>query len=919
MDALKSMSLRAAVSLLLLLVISISPAWSADKGRVAGQVKDSLNNIFLMGVLVSSDNGKIKTVTDRNGNYSLTLPAGQQEIIFSYLGYASVTKSVNIASGATEMLDIDFSQTSVQMEEMVVKGEAVGQARALNQQKTAPNLKNIVASDAIGRFPDQNAAEALDRIPGVSIERDQGEGRFVIIRGIDPHLNNASVDGVALASAEAGTRAVLLDTLPMSVMESLEVTKALTADMPADSIGGQINIVTPSAYDRSERTLHGSLGTNYSELTEDYAATGQLTYGDVFGDKKQFGLLVSFSYDEREFGSDNVEADPWELDDNDNYTTEELQYREYDLNRKRLGVTTNFEFKPNEFNSYYVRGLYGSFTDHEYRRRSIIGDMFMSSTSRKTGDIYGEDYPDDDGELYPTTELQLKDRKETQRNWSVIVGGENEIDSWTLDYKGAYTYAEQDTPYDTQFVYANETLNYNYSNASGYTPSVSVLDGDMNALDSYEVDGIENSWQKVEEDAWIFGVNVKKELDFFFQSYVKTGVHMSLRNKTNDLETREYESGPSTFDTLYGLTGDGRYEFSDFPLISKGLRGTFNTAKSQFEQEVNIEDSNAEDYETDEDVYAGYIMGEANFGKFSVIPGVRVEYTDLEAKGKTFDEETEAVGSQKKEKDYTNVLPSLHAKYNFTDDFVLYAAWTNTISRPEWEQTRYARLTDDDGNVEVGNPDLDPYKAMNWDATVSYYMPDSLGLASIGFFYKDIDDFIYPQTSYGDYELTTYHNGDSGKIYGVELVYQQQMSFLPIPFDGLSIEGNLTLSESDAEVMAQEAGESSRDIDFIRHSKRVGSVALSYEMEGLFVRLSGTYRSSYLDELGEEALEDRYIDDHFQVDLSSSYTFMDKYTLYANFINLTNAPLRAYWGESKRLSQYEEYGWSARAGFKFNF
>ena len=920
MDWFKPMPLRAAALLLLILFLFLVPsAWSAEKGRVTGQVEDSLNNMYLMGVLVSADNGQAKTVTDRNGNFSLTLPAGQQEITFSYLGYESVSKAVSVTANEATRLDVDFSETSVQMNEMVVQGQAVGTARALNQQTTAPNLKNIVASDAIGRFPDQNAAEALDRIPGVSIERDQGEGRFVIVRGIDPHLNNASVDGIALASAEAGTRAVLLDTLPMNVMESLEVTKALTADMPADSIGGQINIVTPSAYDRSERTLHGSVGTNYSDLTEEYTGTGQLTYGDVFGNKQQFGFLTSISYDERDFGSDNIEADPWELDDNGFYTTEELQYREYDLTRERLGITTNLEYKPNDNNNYFIRGLYGSFTDHEYRRRSIVTDMFMDSTSQNSGFIYGEDYPDDNTELFPTTEIQLKDREETQMNWAVSVGGENRINDWTIDYTAAYSYAEQDTPFDTQFVYATDQLNYTYQDASGDTPEVTVASGDSNDLTLYELDEIENSWQLVEEDAWIFAANVKKELNTSFQSFLKSGVHVSLRSKTNDLETRVYEDGPAEFDTLDGLTESGRSEYSSFPLISEDLRSDFNAVKDQFTEEVDIEASNVEDYETDENVYAAYLMGEASFGKFTLTPGLRVEHTRLEAKGKTFDEATEIVDTQEMDKDYTNLLPSLHSKYNFNDNLVLYAAWTNTISRPEWEQTRYGKFTDDDGNVEIGNPDLDPYEAMNWDLTLSYYMPDSLGVASVGFFYKDIDNFIYAQTSDVGYDLTTYRNGDSGQIYGVEFVYQQRLTFLPAPLNGFSLEGNLTLSNSEADVLAPDAGDPSREIDFVRHSDQVGSIALSYEKYGFFIRLSGSYRSSYLDELGDEPIEDRYIDDHFQVDLSSSYTFLDKYTLYANLINLTDEPLKAYWGESGRLSQYEEYGWSARVGLKFNF
>ncbi|MBN2645420.1 MAG: TonB-dependent receptor [Desulfuromonadaceae bacterium] len=904
----------------LLCFVLLTPSAWAGNGHVAGQIKDSLNNINLMGVLVSADNGQSKTVTDRGGNYSLSLRPGDHDLTFSYLGYSNVDRQVTIADGSISTMNIDFGGEGMQMDEMVVSGQAVGQARALNQQKNAPNLQNIVASDAIGRFPDQNAAEALDRIPGVSVERDMGEGRFVIVRGIDPHLNSASIDGISLASAEAGTRAVLLDVMPTNVMGSLVVTKALTADMPADSIGGHIEIVSPSAYDRSERTIRGAVGGNYSDLTDDLAETSELTVGDVFGANDQFGALFSVSYDKREFGSDDVEADPWELNDDDAWVTEELQYREYDLTRERLGLTTNLEYKPDDNNSYFLRGLYSSFTDHEYRRRAIIKDMLMLPDTSSTGLIVGEDYEDDATELYPTTEIQLKDREETQLNWAVSLGGENRIDSWTIDYKAAYSYAEQDTPYDTQFLYETEDLSYSYSDADGSTPNVSVTSGNLNDLSIYELDAIEDSEQLVEEEAWIFAANVKKELNTSFQSYLKTGVHITLRNKTNDLETLVYEDGPAALETLEGLTQSGRYENSRFPLIDDDIDDLFDSLKDQFSVERDIEASVVEDYETDEDVYAAYIMGEADFGTFTLLPGVRVEYTDLECRGNAFDEDSETYSAQKKSNDYTNILPSLHSKIRFSDDLILYLAWTNTISRPQWDQSFYGKFTDDDGNIEIGNPDLDPYEAMNWDATLTYYMPDSLGMASVGLFYKDIDNFIYSQTSdMGSYELTTYRNGDDGKVYGIELAYQQKLSFLPGFLDGLSIEGNLTLSDSEADVLPVENGGQGRTVDMMRHSDTVGSCALSYEKYGFFVRLSGTYRSSYLDDLGEEAFEDRYIDDHFQVDLSTAYTFLDKYTLYANFINLTDEPLEAYYDKSNRISQYEEYGWSARFGLKFNF
>jgi TonB-dependent receptor len=506
-----------------------------------------------------------------------------------------------------------------------------------------------------------------------------------------------------------------------------------------------------------------------------------------------------------------------------------------------------------------------------------------------------------------------------------------------LDYRVAYSYAEEDTQDDTEFKYEYEdTLEYTFQGVTCDTPSVTAVSGDIGGLSSYELDEVEDADQIVEEKAWLLAANIKKELNTRLPVYLKSGFDMSLKNKTSDIEAYTNDETPEEFETLVGNTSGGRNAYASFPLIDKSLVDRFNSNRDAFAMELDEKGSIEEDYETDEKVYAGYLMGNLDFGKVNLLAGVRMEYTDLEATGyevyeykaEDGDNDFLTIAADTGTNDYTNVLPGVHVRANITDELIFHGAWTNTISRPNWEQTRNATTIEgdeEDSEVEisVGNPGLDPYEAMNFDATLSYYMP-SVGMASIGAFYKDIDNFIYQQTheiEYGDYEdatLEDWNNGDNGTIVGVELSYQQKLTFLPSPMDGFSIEGNLTLSDSEADVPATDEYEA-RTIDFIGQSDTVGSFALSFEKWDFFIRLSGTYRSEYLDELGEETYEDAYIDDHFQMDLSTACTIQEKYTVYANFININNEPLKAYWGESKMLKQYEEYGLSVRAGVKFSF
>jgi len=264
-----------------------------------------------------------------------------------------------------------------------------------------------------------------------------------------------------------------------------------------------------------------------------------------------------------------------------------------------------------------------------------------------------------------------------------------------------------------------------------------------------------------------------------------------------------------------------------------------------------------------------------------------------------------------------NTLPGLHLRHPWADNLILRASWTNTISRPTFEQNRFAEEIDG-ADITVGNPDLDPYEAMNFDASCEYYF-GKFGLLGVALFYKDIDEFIFEQTianaSRLGGDLTTFNNGDDGDIFGVEFTFNQVLTFLPSPLDGFGIYANLTLTDSEMTVLST-GDVPSRDVDFLKQSDEIGNIALTYEKYGFFFRIAGTYRSEYLDSLGEVASEDRYIDDHFQVDISSSYTLQDKYTVFLNLININNEPLRAYYDQSDRLSQYEKYGWTAVLGLK---
>jgi hypothetical protein len=258
------------VSVLALMLSSISAA-----ANLAGRVRDANTNAFLLGATVSLREINREATTDREGGFTFSdVPAGTYTLAVSYLGYNDTTQSVTVSGDASRLLDIAIGGEVVKLGSFVVEGNREGQARALQQKRSANMIMDAVAADAVGKFPDGNAAEALRRVPGVSLEIDQSEGRFVVIRGVDAALNNVTLNGQNVGSpAEQGRRGLAMDSVPADLISRLEVIKAVTPDRDHNAIGGSVNIVTQSAFDRAEPFAFGSLSAGYNDFAGDWVSS----------------------------------------------------------------------------------------------------------------------------------------------------------------------------------------------------------------------------------------------------------------------------------------------------------------------------------------------------------------------------------------------------------------------------------------------------------------------------------------------------------------------------------------------------------------------------------------------------------------------------------------------------------------------
>ena len=926
-------SLRAlwrTTALALACALSAVAAQAQSTGALSGRVTDASTKLALAGARVSVTGTALETYTDQAGGYALNnVPAGARTVEVSYVGYAPLRQAVTV-SGSTR-LDLAFNTEAVKLENFVIEGSAVGTARAINQQRAAATLRSIVASDEIGNFPDQNAAESIQRIPGVSLYRDQGEGRYIVLRGLNYTFTSVKVNGGSFAGADLGERATALDVIPADALASIEVTKVPTPDMDGEGLGGQVDIKTKSPFDAEGLAASVTAQGQYADQSGETSSKFNGYVSQRFGDAKQYGFVLSPTWQERKFGSYNYETGGAWVSPAANgtafYTPEAIEFRDYEINRERYGLNAAFEARPDAETSLYVRAGYNRFTDTESRHLAIFdfteGTLDRTSVSAAGGTYTG----------LRRYGRRLRIREKDQEVSSLVAGGEKRFGAWTVDVQAGYTEGKEKRPDEITARFRRNTrdatIRYNTSGAYGFT--VTQLAGasytDPASYAFQRVDLANDQGKETESD---LGFNARYDLPGLANpTYVKIGSLYRAKDKDSESEAYELTGAPASFTFANLAEPASDYPYLRVPRISTAaVKQAFYSNRGAFTGTRLFEDSEFEDFSISENVLAAYVMGGTTVGRLNIITGLRMERTDFETTGKELDLVNEVATRRTASRNYTNWLPGLYLRYDVTKNLVLRASWSNALARPSFGDSAFRSLVNsDDLEVTRGNPNLAALEATNWDASVEYYLP-SLGLVSASVFHKQIKNFSYeyqsptPLVINGDrYDLTTYANGSDGSITGLELAYQQQLRLLPAPFDGLGVMANLTLLDSEATYPTR-PGE---DVPFIGQSDYTGNAGLTYEKAGLFVRLAMNFRSERLREdepLGGAAWQDLYVDDFKQLDLTVRYKLTKNWEVFGEVLNLTDEPFRVFQkspgaAQGARLGQVEEYGWSANFGVRW--
>lgn len=901
------------------LLFTLNIAWAqTDNGSLSGRVTDG-GGVPLRGARIVLPSVGHEATANRDGRFTLiNLAPGTYTAQVTYLGLPSKDVPVTIVGGQATTLNVKLGDEVVELERFTVEGQRVGQARALNQQRASGNLRSIVSADATGRFPDQNVAETMQRITGVSLERDQGEGRFISIRGVDPDLNNTQLNGVNIPASQEDSRKVNLDVFPTDILDSVEVVKVTTPDMDGDAIGGSVNIKTQTAFGSEGRILRGSLETGYSDLSGKYGYKYSGVWGDRFMDGK-LGVLVSWSGAKRIFGSNALETDdnPWVRDANGFIEPgADIQSREYNINRWRTGSSFSVDYRPDAEDSYYLRGVYSRFADYENRFRTRFRGSPSSTapTSNTTGTVTSR-----------RIQIDLKDRYELNKVWSFSAGGEHRRQDWLIDYQASYSLAKLIDPFRYQPVFRTANTTYTYDITDPENPVFGGT-GTTIAPSGYSFNGWALDKGFNDADEWTLAANFRRRIQVAGnKGHLKFGAKYAMRSRKVDISSTAVvlASGSLTLDQFARFSPE-RGATPTVPSINpKAFREFYNANPNLFTTNANdtaVNDA-IEDYGSDENILAGYLMADVTMGKLTLVGGGRVEATDYDTTGwSVTGSSASTIAPTGATRSYSNFLPGLVARYDFSQQIIGRASLTSSLARPKPLDASTSREIDNTtGDVSSGNPNLKPYRSINWDASMDFY-PKSLGVISVGVFFKDISDFIYSEVlaggGIGGGSLSTPLNGDMAKVSGVEAEWQQQLTQLPSPFDGLGFYANATLTDSESVLGGGRRGEK---VPFMNQSKKIYNLALSYEKYGFFLRASLNHRSRYLSLLGSSAAGDQYVQDHTQIDVSTNYKLSTRFTIYAEFLNLTNEPYSALYNVTSGVRKVEFYSWSANAGVKFNF
>ena len=933
----RRLTLIAALAAWLPILAAALTAQPAASGSLSGVISNTATGQNLEGAEVSLAPGGRTTLARRDGRYEFAgVPPGNYVVTASYAGLEPASAGVSVASGGSASRDLGLTSAVYKLEKFVVEGEREGNALAITERRNAGNVKDVISSDAFGNVADLNLGNFLQRMPGISKEESEGEIYLIRIRGVDSNLNSVSIDGTrgANGTTRSLNRGFEIDKVPADFIETIEVTKASTPDMDADSIGGSVNLRTKSALDRKGRRATYNAGHSYNMDQKTFRPLFSLSYSDVISDK--FGLLFTASYNESHKPRDrsNLLYEQTTATDRPVFFTAS-NWGQDQLKHKRQGLGARVDYRVSDATRIYVNATYSYYVDQLNRRQPTVSTATAANIFSVTNTVTET--------RNQTFTFNQNRRARDVETLNYTLGGENSrFLGGRLDFTANFSPSAGEerrfiparavTGVGFRFDRSQTHRHFIVQQVSGpdiYDPRNST----MTSLDLPEI------YSRDE----ILGaqVNYRRAFATELPLSLKTGLRLRDQVRRRDQERNLYSYvGPNGVAGPVGATNDddlGRFFDPGYNHVAfnypRGLQfmklpelqDTLRNQPQLFRRNVatSVQDSIRLDSRAEETVTAAYVQAETRWGRLGVVTGVRMEDTRFSGQG--FKQELTAaertrraawVGTVTDEEqtrrslaeygnrtraggDYRNYFPSLHLKYSATRNLIGRLSYSTGIGRPNFGQiVPDMTVNNDNLTITSNNPDLRPQRSRNLDASLEYYF-EPAGLLSLGAFDKRLKDFIYRAgvgrvdstnnifgQEYDGYLLTTDRNGGSARIRGLEFAYSQQFSHLPGFWRGFGAFANFTWLQSEGDYGTPGAARTGATLPLF--TPRTGNVGVSYLAHGWTVRVKVNHMSDRLESYNADPSRRVYDKGSSPVDVNLAYAFSRRLSVYADVINVFN-------------------------------
>jgi TonB-dependent receptor len=938
------------------------------RGTIAGAVADALGG-SLQGAKIALNPGDVTATSDPTGQFTFRgVASGIYTLTVSYTGFADFTTQVTVSNGQFAHVDAVLSVAANKDNINVYAGRQGGELEAINRTFNADNIINVLPSDVITSLPNANIADAIGRLPSVTLERDEGEGKYVQVRGTEPRLTHTTLDGVTIASPET-VRQIKLDLIPADLVESVQINKTLQANMEGDGIGGSVDLRTKSAGDQSTVNLE-TLGGYTPIIGGRTAYQFDGTLGKRFLEGKKLGVIISGSYDWNGRGINDLEPGP--------ALSGTYDLRDYRYFRDRRGFAGTADYRLSDTSNIYLKGLYSHFNN--------FGDDWIYSPAINS---WADDSTLTQGGKDGSVAFSALRRRPVQDIGGLQLGGHQVIRralfNWDLDASVGRT---RDDGYSTaHFAPISDTnpLNnvvYNLDVSKPLEPHLNVQNG-VNIFDPtkffYQYQQVQYFYNPEVDLGFGASLSVPYTLGGHANTFEFGGrfrnehkfVNQDTRNIYSNLVSFNsknkpvYVEDPSLVMTNFlNDFSDPNYYGGDYkfgPAVEYDKIRAF-TAQS----DRGIGDSIGNTFNQREKVSAGYLMNSSDLGKFRLVLGLRIEATNENNLGYIGASRATNVGTTPviAKGSYIDLLPSASLRYALTPAQGLRLVYGRGLSRPNFSDLVPFQSAPSGGNARstysLGNPNLKAEYADNIDLLYENALPRS-GLLQAGFFYKNFTDPIVATSTYhaadavvtaGPYFLNQTINAGSAYVYGFEIAFQQHFTYLPGLLNGFGLSTNYGYTASQAQlppyinlkgtpeppvgtISGPNRGPGGSTAPLLRQSPNTFNFSPTYDKRNLSLRLGMAYNQAEIfaynydgntDPLTQGGSGgglhgpngDQYLYSHLQLDLQGTYKLPKGFTVVAYGLNLNNEVFGFYQGDPSYPIQREFYKQTFGGGLRWS-